>query len=48
MISLLLADDHRVIREGLRSILQKEKDLQILGEVADGLDAVRPSRWWIK
>ncbi len=40
MISLLLADDHRVIREGLRAILQKEKDLQILGEVADGLDAV--------
>ncbi len=39
-IRLLLADDHRVLREGLRSILESRPDLQVVGEAADGEEAV--------
>ncbi len=40
MITILLADDHRVIREGLKAILQQEPGFQVLGEVSDGLQAL--------
>ncbi len=32
MINILIADDHELIREGLKKILKKEKDIQVLGE----------------
>ena len=35
-IRVLIADDHPVIRRGLCAILQSEKDIQIVGEAADG------------
>src|ERR1700746_642154 len=35
-IRVLIADDHPVIRRGLCSILQSEKDIQIVGEAVDG------------
>ena len=35
-IRVLIADDHPVIRRGLITILQREKDIQIVGEAADG------------
>ena len=35
-IRVLIADDHPVIRHGLCTILQSEKDIQIVGEAADG------------
>jgi DNA-binding NarL/FixJ family response regulator len=35
-ISILLADDHPLAREGVRSILDKAPDMQIVGEAADG------------
>src|ERR1700757_4291369 len=35
-IRVLIADDHPVIRRGLCTILQFEKDIQIVGEAADG------------
>lgn len=41
MISLVLADDHHVVRQGLRSLLEAEPDLQVVGEAANGLEAVR-------
>ena len=38
---ILIADDHEMMRAGLRSIIEKQHDLQIVGEAADGLEAVR-------
>ncbi len=38
---ILLADDHQMVREGLKSLLGKETDLRIVGEAADGQEAVR-------
>lgn len=40
-IRVLLADDHNVLREGLRSLLEREADIQVVGEAADGRTAVR-------
>ena len=39
-ITVLLADDHTLVREGLRKILEVEHDLQIVGEAEDGRQAV--------
>ena len=40
-ITVLLADDHAVVRQGLRAILGAEPDLRLAGEAADGQEAVR-------
>lgn len=39
-IRILLADDHRIMREGLKSLLNDEPDLEVLGEVANGRLAI--------
>lgn len=39
-IRLLLADDHAVIRAGLRLVLERQADFEVLGEAADGRQAV--------
>ena len=39
-ITVLLADDHMLVREGLRKILELERDLEIVGEAEDGRQAV--------
>jgi DNA-binding NarL/FixJ family response regulator len=39
-ISVLLADDHLVVRRGLRAVLEGEADLKIVGEIADGAEVV--------
>lgn len=44
MTRVLLADDHAVVRKGLRFILEQEPDLQVAGEAADGREAVRLAR----
>ena len=41
MIKILIADDHLIIRQGLRLILETESDLELIGEAADGNEAVR-------
>lgn len=41
MTTILLADDHPVVRRGIRSILEREPDLEIIGETGDGLEAVK-------
>ncbi len=41
MISILLADDHPVVRRGLRAVLEGEPDFRVTGETGDGLEAVR-------
>jgi len=43
-IRILIADDHAVVRRGLRSILQIEKDFQIVGEASSGTEAVEMAR----
>ncbi len=40
-ISILLADDHVVVRQGLKALLEAETDFHVLGEAADGLEAVQ-------
>ena len=39
-IKVLLADDHAMMREGLRSVLEAHKDVLIVGEAADGEEAI--------
>ncbi len=39
-IRILLADDHAVVRQGFRAILAAEPDMEIVGEAANGRDAV--------
>ena len=41
MISIVLADDHPVVRRGLRALLEAEANLRIAGETGDGLEAIR-------
>ncbi len=38
---IILADDHRILREGIRSLLEKEPDMDVVGEAEDGQTAVR-------
>lgn len=40
MIRVVLADDHHVVRQGLRVLLEKAGDLEVVGEAADGQAAV--------
>ena len=39
--TIVLADDHQVMREGLKALLSAERDFAVIGEAGDGLDAVR-------
>ena len=41
MISVLLADDHAMLRAGLRALISAEPDLTVVGEAGDGEEAVR-------
>ena len=43
-IRVLLVDDHRIVRAGLAGLLSIEPDLEIVGEAADGVDAVSMAR----
>jgi len=38
---ILIADDHAVLREGMRNLLEQEKDFEVVGEAGDGEEAVR-------
>jgi NarL family two-component system response regulator LiaR len=40
-IKILIADDHAVVREGTRQILEQEADMDVVAEAADGEEAVR-------
>jgi len=39
-IRIIIADDHKVVREGTRELLQKENDLEVVGEAGDGRETV--------
>ncbi len=40
-IRVIIAEDHTLVREGTREILEREQDIQVVGEAARGDDAVR-------
>jgi DNA-binding NarL/FixJ family response regulator len=41
---ILIADDHEMLRRGLRNTLQRERDLEICGEAVDGEEAVEKTK----
>jgi DNA-binding NarL/FixJ family response regulator len=40
-LRVLLADDHGIVRRGLRSLLESEPGVEVIGEAADGMEALR-------
>jgi two-component system response regulator NreC len=40
-IRVLLADDHTILRDGIRSLLEDQEDIEVVGEAEDGQSAVR-------
>ncbi|MCL4434227.1 MAG: response regulator transcription factor [Actinobacteria bacterium] len=43
-ITILLADDHAVVREGIRQIIERSADMQVIGEAGDGETAIELAR----
>ena len=43
-IRILLADDHKIIRDGLRSLVEKERDMELAGEAENGRRTVSLAR----
>lgn len=41
---ILIADDHHMVRQGIRQLLEHENDFEVVGETDNGLDAVRLAR----
>jgi len=44
MITVLLADDHIVVRQGLRSLIDSQEDFQVVGEASNGQEALEMIR----
>lgn len=44
MISLVIADDHAIVREGLKRIVSSAEDLRVVGEAADGTEVMQRVR----
>ncbi len=40
-IKVVIADDHQLVRDGLRSFIELEKGIEIVGEAADGIEAIK-------
>ncbi|MDC6169148.1 response regulator transcription factor [Paucibacter sp. XJ19-41] len=43
-IRVIVADDHRIVREGLVALLQREDDIEVIAEARDGMELVRQAR----
>lgn len=43
-IRVVIADDHALLREGLRALLRTAEDIEVVGEAADGLEAIEACR----
>ena len=39
-IRILIADDHAVVRSGLRALLSSDSDIEVVGEAADGTETL--------
>ncbi len=44
MIKVILADDHVVVRKGLATLIESEMDIEVIGEVSDGKEAIELTR----
>ena len=44
LVRIVVADDHTIFRDGLRRLLESEPELQVVGEAADGIEAVAQTR----
>ncbi len=44
LVQVLIADDHAVVREGLRTLINTEPGLEVIGEASDGREAVQQTR----
>jgi DNA-binding NarL/FixJ family response regulator len=40
-ITIILADDHKIVRQGMRSLLQSQPGFEVIGEASDGEEALR-------
>ena len=40
MIRVIVADDHHLVRQGIRMLLDKAEDIEVVAEAEDGLEAV--------
>lgn len=40
MIRIVLGEDHQIVRQGLRALLEEEEDIQVIGEAGDGLEVL--------
>jgi DNA-binding NarL/FixJ family response regulator len=40
-IKILLAEDHKIVREGTRQLLEQSPDMEVVGEASDGMEAVQ-------
>ena len=36
---ILIADDHGIVRSGLRMLLERQEDIEVIGEASDGVEA---------
>lgn len=43
-IRVLLAEDHGLVRQGIRALLERLHDIEVVGEVADGLEAIKVAK----
>lgn len=43
-IRILLVDDHAIVREGMRALIQIKPDMEVVGEAADGIEALEKAR----
>ena len=46
-IGVLIVDDHAVVRQGLRTLLELQEELEVVGEAANGLEAVEQARQFL-
>jgi len=44
LVKVLIADDHKMMRDGLRLIIDKQRNMEVVGEAEDGQDTVRQVR----
>lgn len=43
-IRILIADDHAIVREGLRALIETEAGMELVGEASDGIEAIQMAR----
>lgn len=44
MIRVIVVDDHHLVRQGIRSLLEQADDIQVIGEAGDGVEAIELAR----